>query len=72
MNLPLKVDIPNSVTCLTRTPIFRWYVVRCGPKNVYQKIIMCLKELGLQAQNMVTILSSIVNIIGGSIDNSTI
>lgn len=27
---------------------------------------MCLKEIGLHAQNMLTILSSIVNMIGGS------
>ena len=27
---------------------------------------MCLKEIGLRAQNLITILSSIVNMIGGT------
>ena len=28
-----KVDRPNSVTCLNRTPIFEWSVGSCGSKN---------------------------------------
>ena len=48
--------MPNSITYLHQTPIFEWYVARCGPKNGYQKDIMCLKEIGLRAQNMLTIL----------------
>ena len=40
-------------------------MVRCGSKNGHQKD-MCLKEIGLRAQNMLTILGSIVNIIGGT------
>ena len=48
---PFKVDVPNLVTYLNRTPIIEWYVVRCGSKNGYQKGIIRLKELGLHAQN---------------------
>ena len=59
-----KADVPNLVTYLYQTPIFEWYVVRCGSKNRYQNDL-CLKEIGLHAQNMVTILGSTVNIIGG-------
>ena len=40
-------------------------MVRCGLKNIYQKD-MCLKEIGLHAQNIVIILGSIVNIIEGT------
>ena len=54
-----KVDIPDSNTTIIWTPIFEWYVVRCGFKNRYQKGIMCLKEIGLRAQNMISILGSI-------------
>jgi hypothetical protein len=39
-----------------------WYVVRCGFKHWHQKD-MCLKKIGLCVQDMLTILSSIVNII---------
>ena len=47
-------------------PIYEWYVVRCGSKNGHQND-MCLKEIGLHAQNMLTILGSMgedVNTIG--------
>ena len=44
-----KVDMPNSVTHLIWTPIFEWYVARCGSKNGYKKD-MCLKEIALRAQ----------------------
>ena len=54
-----KVDIPDSNTTIIWTRIFEWYVVRCGSKNGYQKGIMCLKEIGLRAQNMIIILGSI-------------
>ena len=43
-----------------------WGVVGCGSKNKHRKDIMCLKEMALCAQNMLTILGSIVNIIGGT------
>ena len=36
----------------------------CGSKNGHQEG-MCLKEIGLHAQNVSTILGSMVNMIGG-------
>ena len=58
-----KVDRCLSDIAVTWTPIFEWYVVRCGSKNGHQKGIMCFKEIGLHAPNVLTILGSIVNII---------
>ena len=52
----------NSATYLKPTPICEWDVVRCGSKNGYQKDIMWLEEIGLCAQNLITILGSMVNI----------
>ena len=60
-----KVDLPESVTYLNRTSIFEWYVVWCGSKNRYHKD-MFLRSIALHAQNMVPILSSIVNITEGT------
>ena len=60
-----EVDNPSSNTFLIGTSIFEWYVVLHGSKNVYQKDT-CLKEIGLHVQNMMTILSSIANIIEGT------
>ena len=60
-----KVDRCLSDIAVTWTPIFEWYVVRCGSKNGHQKGIMCFKEIGLHAPNVLTILGSIVNIITG-------
>ena len=57
--------MPNSVMYLDRTPTFKWYVVWCGSKNRYHKGNMCLQEIGLHAQKMITIPSSIVNITAG-------
>ena len=57
-----EVDVPNLVTIPNRTPLFEWYVVRCGFKNGYPND-MCSKEIGQRAQNMITILGSIVNTI---------
>ena len=59
-----KVDVPNLVTYLDSTSIFEWHVVRCDSKNGHQKN-MCPKYIILHVQNMITILSSIVNIIWG-------
>ena len=58
-----KVDNPYLVTFLIMTPIFGWYVFWYGSKNGYQKD-MCMKEIGLSVQNMIT-LGQMVNIIGG-------
>jgi hypothetical protein len=38
-------------------------VVRCGSKNRHHKDIMCSKEIGLHAQNALTILDSTVTMI---------
>ena len=59
------VDWPNLVTYLNRPPKFKWHLVWCSPKSRCPKGIMGLKEILLRAQNMITILSSIANIIGG-------
>lgn len=56
-----KVHKPNLVPCLNRTPIFEWHVVMCDTMNGYKK--MSLKEIGLHAQNMITIIGSYPNII---------
>lgn len=57
------VNVPNSITCLYRTPIFDWYLVRYGPygsKNGCQKD-MFSKEIGVHAHNTITIQSAITN-----------
>lgn len=56
----MKMDVPNSVAYATQTPLFKWYVLRHGSKNIFQKD-MCLQNTERCAQNMITILSSIVN-----------
>jgi hypothetical protein len=55
----------DLVTYLIQTPIFEWYMARCGSTNGYKKD-KCLKESRLRAQDMITMLGSIVNIIGGT------
>jgi hypothetical protein len=40
----VKVEVPSSVAYLDQAPIFEWYVVRCGSKNIYHKD-MCIKRL---------------------------
>jgi hypothetical protein len=63
-----KVDMPKLVTSLNQTPIFQWYVVWFGSKNGYQED-MCLREIRLCAHNMITILGSMLNVIGGTYDH---
>ena len=46
--------------------MFEWYVVRCGSKNKRQSDT-CSKEIGLCAQNTLTIRGSVVNMIEGGI-----
>ena len=43
------------VTYLQRTPIFEWWLVRCGSRSGHQKD-MFLKEIELCAQNLLTYL----------------
>ena len=56
--------MPYLITYLHRTLIFEWDVVWHGSKNGYRKET-CSKEIGLRAQNMITILNPIVNVIEG-------
>ena len=58
--LSTKVDSLYLATLLIKTPIIEWYVVWCGSKNGYRKT-MLLKEIGLHAQNAITILKSTIN-----------
>lgn len=46
------------------THILEWYVVRHGSKNEHQRVVY-LKEIGPHVQNVQTILSSTINVIGG-------
>ena len=50
-----KLDVPNSVTYLNRSPMFEWYVVGCDfPKSDTKLINTHLKEIGLRVLNMMT------------------
>jgi hypothetical protein len=61
-----EVDNPSSNTFFfIGTFVFEWYVVLHGSKNVYQKD-MCLKEIGLHIQNIMTIMSLKANITKGT------
>jgi len=50
-----KKDVPNLHTYADWTPVFEWYVVKCGSRNGHQKDV-CLKEIRLCVQSMITIL----------------
>ena len=58
-----KVDMPNSIIYLNYTPIFGWYVVSFSSNKNFQKDT-CLKEIGLRAQETITILGSLIIVIG--------
>ena len=60
-----KRDNPYLVTFLIKTPIFEWYVLWCGFKNILQKD-MFPKNIALCVQNMITIMNSTININGGT------
>ena len=51
-----KVDVPKSNIAI----IFEWCVVRCRSKNERQK------DIGLRAQNILTLLGAIVDMTGGT------
>ena len=55
-----KVDNPSFNYFLIKLLIFEWNMVWCGSKNGNLKD-MCLKEIGLRAQNMMFVLSSNYN-----------
>ena len=59
----LKVDVRNLGTHLNQTPIFEWHAVWYHSKNGYHEDT-CQKATGMCAQNMITTLTSIVNLIG--------
>ena len=42
-------------------------MVWCGAKSGYPKGTMCLEEIGWFARNMITTMSSMVNLIGGDL-----
>jgi hypothetical protein len=65
-NAPQVIIQTTLIWLLIRTPIFEWNVVWCGFNNEYQKGIMSLKEIELHAQNMITIVGSTNNKIGGT------
>ena len=67
IQLSPKVDACKSNIEIIWTLIFEWYVVRSGSKNGHQNGLMCLKEIGLRTRNMLIILGSIVNMIGGDV-----
>ena len=64
--LPYKASLPNSTSIAILTPIFSgmWLgmVLR-----IETKTYVCFKEIGLCAQNTLTILDSLVNMIGGDL-----
>ena len=37
IGVALKVDVPNLNTTVIWTPVFEWYMVKCGSKNWPQK-----------------------------------
>jgi hypothetical protein len=63
----LQVSVPTFNTTIIWTPLFEWYVVTCGSKGGHQKDIICVKEIGLRAQNMLIMLRSIVSMVWGLI-----
>jgi hypothetical protein len=60
-----RVEVPNSNIVIIWTCISEWYVVIYGSNDGHQNDT-CFKEIGLHAQNMLAILHSIVNIVGGT------
>ena len=58
-----KIDIPYSLTFVTKTLVLEWYVIRCGFKNKNQKDT-CLRGIGFHAQITLASQGSRVNLIG--------
>lgn len=61
-----RVGKPTSVTYLIRTPIFQWWVARCRPKSRHEDDICWQKRFDDVLKNMLTILGSIVIVLGGT------
>ena len=58
--------MPNLVTYLNWTPLVEWHVVSCDPRTD-AKHTCGLEEIGLHSQHIISILGSIINIIGGNL-----
>ena len=58
-----NVDVPNSNAIIIWTHVFEWFVIGFWSKSGHQKN-MFSREVGLHAQNMLTILSLVINMIG--------
>ena len=58
----LKVDVHKLVTYLNQTPIFEWYVFRSYSKMIQRDV--CLRIIGLHAQNMIIVLDLTIKTIG--------
>ena len=58
------------MTYLGQTLTYGWLVVRCRFKSGHHKL-KCSKEIELNAQNLLTILGSQVNISGEDLDGTT-
>lgn len=58
------IEVPNMGASLNQTPIFEQYVVLYGSTIADHKDIP-LEEIALHAQNLITILNSVINIIRG-------
>jgi hypothetical protein len=59
-----KVNVPKSNIEIIWASIFEWYAIRFIFEDKHPKDT-CLKRIGLLAQNMLTILRSIINTIVG-------
>jgi hypothetical protein len=59
-----KANVPRSNIEIIWAPIFEWYAIGFIFENKHPMDI-CLKRIDLLAQNMLTILGSIVNTIVG-------
>ena len=59
-----EADVPNSVTYLNQTPNFEKYMVRCVLKKWTPKR-QVFKRGWTMCSNIISILSSIINVIGG-------
>jgi hypothetical protein len=64
VNAHCNVNSPNPVIFLIVSHVFEWCVVLCNSQNGYQNG-KCINVIGVRAQNMITILSSTINIIEG-------
>ena len=64
----VRIDMPNSVTKINWTPVFEWYVLKCGSKKWIRRLHVFKRDWTTHS-NMITILGGVVATIwgGGSI-----